>query len=174
MLDNWLEKEAGREMVKTASQQFEDELSALDAPSIAKLWRHQKEAKKGSASKAVDEVLGDEDRRYSGSVAGGALGGGLTGAARGALYAREMGVPTAAGIGAGGVLGAVGGGVGGHVYESDWGKRHPIGRHVVPIVTGGVAGLGGAAIGARVHGGKEKKSSVDLMRLALQKRHRRS
>lgn len=175
MLAEWLEKEAQGDLTKTAAQQFEAELAALDAPSIAKIWRgaKEKEAKKGSVSQAMDEALGDEDRRYAGAVTGGALGGALTGAGRGALYAQQLGLPAPAAMAAGGLLGAAGGGVGGHVYESDWGQRHPIGRYAVPILTGGVSGLGGAAIGARVHGGKErkeKKSSVDILRLALQKR----
>lgn len=144
MLMEWLEKEASDGIAKTAAAQFEEELSALDAPSIAKIWRQTKEAQD------------NEEARYKGALTGGAIGGGLFGLARGAAYAN-MDPKYRALLALSPLVGAGMGAVGGHVYESDWGKRHPVGRYVAPAVLGGLGGLGGAAIGARVAGGKEKE-----------------
>lgn len=180
MLAEWLEKEAQGEMVKTAAQQFEEELSILDKPSLVRVWREAKAKEAAKLSKEEREAL-----RYQGAIEGGALGGGVSGVGRGMLYGAQAGGAPGAALGgaAGGLLGGLGGALGGHAYESEWGKQHPIGRHVVPVLAGGLGGWGGAAMGARLRGGKEppeqenvyrdsgkeKKSSVDLMRAALAK-----
>lgn len=139
MLTEWLEKEASSEMAKTAAQQFEEELAALDAPSIARMWRQKKEAA---------EKEDNREKRYRGAVAGGALGGSITPALYGALEGGAHGGGTGALLGGAalGALGAGSGALGGHVYESEWGERHPIGRYAVPWLLGGTGGLGGAAL----------------------------
>lgn len=141
--------------------------------------KSRREKKKESAANDARE------RRYKGSLVGGTIGGalagGLYGASRGAQAVGPAHAPLGAAIGAplGAATGGAGGALGGHVYESEWGERHPIGRHAASFVLGGPAGYGGAAIGARLHGGREdeakppkdkKKEGEAKLRKALRKK----
>jgi len=113
MLAEWLEKEAGETLVKTAAQQFENELSALDAPSIARVWRA---AKKKEAQSTNFPVLHQPHLDPGTAARHGALMGGLGGTAIGGLQGAGIGAQLGgpggalmgglAGMGLGGGLGA--------------------------------------------------------------------
>ena len=105
MLAEWLEKEACAGMQKTASDQFEEELSALDAGSIAKVWKEAKSKEANLKQRLLQAVPGAVGGGLSGAAIGGATGLMASptgerweGATRGALT--------------GGALGAAGGGIG--------------------------------------------------------------
>ncbi len=109
-------------------------------------------------SAATDEEIAAIRReRKSGALLGGALGGAAHGAVAGGAYGG--GLP---GVLLGGVGGAAGGALGGAAYESDWGRRHPIARHAVPIMLlGGPVGHAGALIGAHMAGDEPEKTAAD-------------
>lgn len=104
MLTEWLEKEASQDMEKTAAQQFEAELDALDTHSVVEAWRAAR-SKEASASQRLMQAV---PQAVSGSVLGGVVGGGL-GAASAPKGERADAAWRGAATGA--ATGAVGGGV---------------------------------------------------------------
>lgn len=179
MLAEWLEKEAQVEMVKTAAQQFEEELSVLDAPSIAQVWRNARTKEANVIPGALGGALG-------GGLAGG-LYGGLAGGVGGAMGAQpgQRGEGFWQGAGAGAPMGAISGGLGGALGGAMMGGSAvstPQGVRFNPQdvsnaqALASLSQLGGAAVGGAKgykevkKKGKKKESSVNIMRLALMKK----
>jgi len=204
MLAEWLEKEASVHLVKTAAQQFEAELAALDAPSIAKVWRDAKKKEAQVGQRILQAIPG----AVGGSLVGGTLGG-VAGAATAPSGERWDAAGKGALLGAG--IGGAGGAIrGASINPERYAALGKVKKQVIDEVTGrapkGVRAARGrerelndalATMGARTSSGeaagqaaghlsnlgaigvgareglrkrKEKKSSVDFMRLAMLRR----
>lgn len=201
MLAEWLEKEASVHLVKTAAQQFEAELAALDAPSIARVWRNAKNKEAQVGQRILQAIPG----AVGGSLAGGTLGG-IAGAATAPSGERWDAAGKGALLGAG--IGGAGGAIrGASVNPERYAALSELKRQLIEELAGtapqtrraaqvrsrkgaealttlganssvgetagralgSLSSLGAIGAGARegLRKRKEKKSSVDFMRLAM-------
>lgn len=183
----WLEKEASDGIAKTASAQFEEELSSLDTKSLVGVWRQAKAAAGGTIPGAL---IGGAAGALGSGITGG-LAGGIGGAISAPPGERSEGFWQGAksGVIPGAIMGGLGGAAGGAMIGRE------AGREVLPfnyraakrqddavmkaMLAYRAADLGAMGLGAYkgVQKGKnldkpkkEKRSSVDMLKRAMAKR----